>query len=276
MTSMARASRNRRWIALAALISLPGCLRGSADGTAARPAGSGCAEPSFPQGGTTREAVRAAGIDRTYHLVVPAGDPRRSRALVLVFHGRGGNGQEMRAGVGRALEAAAHGEALFVYPDGVDRDWRNRDGMDVAFMDALLARLSGEVCFDPRRVFATGFSSGGVMSNALGCARGGVIRGIAPMSGAGPRFACSGLPVAAWISHGTADLTIPEPAGEASRDHWIGANGCSRTALPTIPSPCVAYQGCGDNPVVWCAFAGGHDIPAFVVPAIWSFFQGLR
>jgi poly(3-hydroxybutyrate) depolymerase len=211
-------------------------------------------------------------------LVVPAGDPGSKRALVLVFHGKGSNGRGMRDYVGAALEGAAAGQAVFVYPDGVDDGpgWPNVDGKDVAFVDALLAKLAGQLCYDRSRVFATGFSYGGFMSNNLGCARAGTIRGIASVSSGGPWGTCNGSAVAAWIAHGSSDGTVSLTSGQGSRDHWRAEDGCTQATHATSPPPCVAYEGCGANPVVWCQFDGGHEVPSFAPPAIWSFFNELR
>jgi len=264
-----------RRLAFVILLTLTACQHKETDTGSERTERSGCETPSVSPGAYVHGVLTVNGLRRTYHLAVPLGDPHAPRALVLVFHGRGGNGREMRDGIGKALEFAAQGKALFVYPDGVDNGWPNHEGKDVAFVDALLHELPRQVCFDPRRIFATGFSYGAIMSNTLGCARGGVIRGIAPMSGAGPRIACNGTPVAAWISHGADDRILPEVAGEGSRDHWVRANGCRSESHPTSPPPCVAYEGCGANPVVWCEFPGGHEMPAFVPAAVWKFFEDL-
>lgn len=236
----------------------------------------GCAAPSVGPGAPIAGSVAVNGAVRTYQLAVPAGDAHVARALVLVFHGKGSDGLGIRNYVGKAMESAAQGKAVFVYPDGVDDGpgWPNQDGKDVAFVDALLARLATEVCYDRHRVFATGFSYGGYMSNTLGCARGGTIRAIAPVSGGGPWSTCSAA-MAAWIAHGVSDTTVAISQGEASRDRWRAKNGCGASSHAVAPPPCVGYDGCSSNPVVWCAFDGGHAVPSFAPAAIWSFFDGL-
>ena len=63
-------------------------------------------------------------------------------------------------------------------------------------------------------------------------------------------------------------------SGEASRDHWVEANGCSTTTTPVAPTDyCVAYDGCDSGyPVHWCVHDGGHTIPDWSPQAIWDFF----
>jgi len=260
------------------LAAASGC--GGRSGTRQSGATGGCAAPAIAAGAYVAGSVTVAGTERTYHLATPAGDPRTARALVLVFHGAGGDGDGIRSYVGKPMEAAAQDEAVFVYPDGLSdgggTGWPDSGGRDVAFVDALLAALAGQLCYDPARVFATGFSYGGYMSNTLGCARAGVVRAIAPLSGGGPWQTCNGQRVAAWIAHGTDDATVAPSQGQGSRDKWLSVNGCATTSQAVSPSPCQAYDGCGEDPVVWCAFPGGHTVEAWEPPAVWSFFAALR
>jgi poly(3-hydroxybutyrate) depolymerase len=114
------------------------------------------------------------------------------------------------------------------------------------------------------------------MSNILGCARGAVVRGIAPLGGGGEFLAaCPRQPVAAFIVHGTGDYAVETWKGEAARDHWRELAGCQATTRAVDPPPCVAYDGC-DKPVVWCGFDGAHEVPAWAPAAVWSFFSGLH
>ena len=107
---------------------------------------------------------------------------------MFVFHGKGGSGSAVRGAFG--LEAEAKGKAVFVYPDGLNKDWNYNDPVarndDVQLFDAVLDKLKNDVCIDTGRVFATGFSNGGYFANHLGCYRGGVIRAVASHGGGGP------------------------------------------------------------------------------------------
>jgi poly(3-hydroxybutyrate) depolymerase len=143
-------------------------------------------------------------------------------------------------------------------------------GIDVAFFDALLTTISNNYCIDRNRVFATGHSYGAMFTNALGCFRGDVLRAIAPVAGMPPSaygrgsVTCAGN-VGAWIAHGQNDPTVNYTTGGiATRDFWIGKNGCSTTTAPVAVNPagCVEYQGCqSDLPVVWCVHDEGHNWP---------------
>jgi polyhydroxybutyrate depolymerase len=216
------------------------------------------------------------GRDRRVYLVVtPGGEAAKPRALVFVLHGLDATPAEVRELMGRGLERAAGSAAVFVYPDG-NGGWPDQQGRDVAFFDAVRAKVSAEVAVD--RVFVTGFSFGGEMANTLACARGGVIRAIAPLS-AGCRQVrdCVGGPVAAWMANGTQDTIAPADHAEAFGERWRRASGCAATRQATSPASCQAYDGCSpSHPVHVCAFPGGHEVQAWEPAAVWAFFSGLR
>jgi poly(3-hydroxybutyrate) depolymerase len=233
-----------------------------------------------PTAGLQKRTITVGGAARQYKLFVPAAyDPTQPTRLAFMFHGLGGNGDQIRAYL--SLEAASAGAALFVYPDGLPQTgaaggrtaWAESD---LAFVDAMLAEIEGAYCVDQKRVFAAGHSFGGYMTNLVGCERADVFRAIAPVSGGLVAGACKG-PVAAWIAHGDADQTVPQSEGIAARDHWLGADTCATTSQPTTPSSCVRYDGCASGyPVEWCSFSGGHfPLPAFTQQAIWDFFKAL-
>lgn len=218
-----------------------------------------------------------AGAQRRYQVFVPSGyDGRRPLRLVFLFHGLGGNGDQIRSYF--SFEAEAAGEAVFVYPEGVAQSsvggatgWGFDD---LPFFDALLSAVQTSYCVDPKRVFAAGHSFGGYMSNLVGCSRGDVVRAIAPVSGGMVTpGACKG-PVAAWLAHGDKDNTVATSEGIAARDRWVTTNACAKTTKPAVPSPCVTYDGCkAGRPVTWCQFSGGHfPLPSFTRQAIWDFF----
>ena len=119
-----------------------------------------------------------------------------------------------------------------------------------------------------------GQSYGALMTNALGCLRGDVLRAIGVVAGSGPYGTCKGE-VAVWITHGMDDDVIPFSSGEASRDHWVTANHCSMMTSVGDPMQCQNYQGCDPGfPVIWCPHVndGGHQEPSFGRAAIRAFF----
>jgi poly(3-hydroxybutyrate) depolymerase len=250
------------------------------------PAGGGCGA-SGAATGAIDDSMVVRGETRTFILSVPSTyDSQQQYALVFAWHGLGSNAAQARLYFG--VEQASAGAAIVVYPnglpkygDGTQQGWDLAlTGEDFELFDALVERITADYCVDPARVFATGHSFGGYMSNNLACGRGDVLRAIAPVAGGPPYFSCAANGTAAWIAHGIDDSTVLFSEGEASRDHWRDHNGCDDTTAPIDPAPCVAYENCDVGyPVVWCAHEettlGGHGWPSFAPDAIWPFFAGL-
>ncbi len=232
--------------------------------------GCGTTQPA----GTTAKTIQVNGTARGYQLTVPSGyDGKTPLAVVFAYHGLGSKGSDMRSYLD--MEKIAGSAAIFVYPDGLQAQggtgWDlGANGKDVLMFDAVKKDLDATYCVNDARIFATGFSYGGWMANALGCARGDVVRAIAPMSGGGPGGTCKG-PVSTWISHGANDTAELPVEGQKSRDKWITTNGAQKPGKATTPAPCMVFDG-GKKPVVYCEFQGGHEIPSFGRQAIWDFF----
>jgi len=243
----------------------------------------GCGMPA-PFIGAMDQSIMIEGMDRSYILVVPDGyDPAQAYPLVFAWHGRGGDASTSRLYF--KVEEASAGSAVFVYPNGLPlADMDNQTGWDLdpanedfAFFDALKAEMSATLCIDETRVFSTGHSFGGYMSNQLGCFRGDVLRAIGLVAGGGPFGGGCVDQVAAWLAHGNMDMVVPFSQGEMSRDHWAMANGCDAASEPVDPAPCTAFTGCDDGqPVTWCEHDIpdflGHTWPSWAGSAIWKFF----
>jgi polyhydroxybutyrate depolymerase len=152
----------------------------------------------------------------------------------------------------------------------------------MAFVKTMLAEFNSKLCIDQQRIFSVGFSFGGMMSDAIGCAIADVFRAIAPMAGAVPNaeHPYSGCdqpnmhPIAVWMSHGDHDSVVPLADGKDALNLFIARNKCQAQTAPVAPSPCVAYQGCTPGyPIHYCEFPGDHGVPSFASAAIWTFFN---
>lgn len=236
--------------------------------------------------GTQNLTLPIAGAERSYVLSVPASyDANKALPLIFAWHGLDGSGTMAQRYFG--IERAANNQAILVYPTGLPNAdgqaaWTlTQDGVDVQFFDTLLADISSNYCVDLARVFSTGHSYGAMMTNALGCFRSDVLRGVAPVAGMPPfgRTTCAGA-VAAWIAHGDNDSVVDFTSGGiASRDFWLKLNGCATESEPVAvePSPCVAYQDCSaGHPVHWCVHQNDHNWPSFAASGIWGFFDSLK
>jgi poly(3-hydroxybutyrate) depolymerase len=257
---------------------------GAVGGSGGGAGSSGCGK--MGKTGAFQQTMTSAALERGYYDSVPSTyDSSVSNRLVFGYHGSNYTGIMMQRYLD--LEEAPLVEGtVFVYPDGLPLPgqpehiaWVLDEGSrDLVFFDDLLARLQSEYCIDPDRIFVNGQSFGGLMTNAVGCLRGDIVRAIAVVAGSGPRGSatCRGQ-VAAWLTHGMDDDSVDFTSGEGSRDHWVEANHCTTTtmvAMPPQPMQCLAYQGCDPgHPVFWCPHVddGGHQHPSFGRAAVREF-----
>jgi polyhydroxybutyrate depolymerase len=234
------------------------------------PGSNGCGATP-PESGTY--SVTLGSETRTYLLDIPdAYDAEVRYPLVYGFHGAGGSASDFR--VYSRLLTTFGDEAIIVNPDaGPTRRWLATN--DLQFFDTIHELVTDAACVDPSSVFSTGHSSGGFMSNALGCRRGELIRAIAPVAGGGPfALPCDG-PVAAWITHATNDPIVPFASGVASRDHWVEINGCDPDEIEDLDRG-VRYTDCSSGaPVVWVSQGLLHVWPSWSAAEMWAFFEAL-
>jgi len=218
------------------------------------------------------------GTARQYILTLPENyDPKHPYILIFVPHPWGGNMQQTVSGGYFGMKSVSDNKAIFVAPNGIDNGFWNTGGRDIKFFNTMLERFNSTLCVDQKRIFSTGFSFGGMMSFALGCAMPDKFRAIGPNSGS----FVSGCdkshpaPIAVIQSHGKSDTVMPITAGNEARDYFLKLNGCSNETKPIEPKAgnCVEYQGCKEGyPYIYCAFDGGHAPQNWQAPMIWKFF----
>ena len=204
------------------------------------------------------------GVLRTTLVHVPANTALDDRLpLVLVFHGSALNGRLMEEITGFSELADREG-FIVVYPNGSGPQgvlsWNagsccsfalEREVDDLGFIDSLLDHLIASYPVDLARIYATGFSNGGMLTHVLGIERTTRFAAIAVVSGAMfPSQTPPGDPLPVMIIHGTADAVIPyvggwgalrtlsgktEPAVAAAdaAGFWIGNNGCDESSAET-------------------------------------------
>ena len=141
-------------------------------------------------------------------------------------------------------------------------------------MSDLLDTLVQELCIDPGRVYATGFSNGAFMVSRLGCELSDRVAAIAPVGGVDhPAGACGG-PVPVLAVHGTGDPVVPLPGGQVRRWNYTGAraamagwaaqNHCATSIRTTTLSRTTRwdeYPACAAETAMIVVEGGGHTWP---------------
>jgi polyhydroxybutyrate depolymerase len=278
-----------------------GAMAGAGGASGSGTGGSGGATPSTGCGKAGLESgtfmIDVDGLMRKYILLVPADyDANKPYRLVFGWHPWGGSAQQV-AGNGNSgyygLVGESEGTAIFVAPEGLDfggngLGWGNEDGQDIAFLEAMLAHFTGELCIDQDRIFSTGFSFGGMFSFTSACSATGMMRAVAPQAGDPAVGGCenSDRRVAVMGFHGTEDTVVSIEGGRRGRDEFIARNHCTMETTPVDgavwcdgipdnrqPCTCVSYNGCDEGyPVVWCEFNGPHTPAPNSGATIWNFF----
>lgn len=201
------------------------------------------------------------GISREYRQYVPSSyDGSEAVPLVIALHGLGDNINNF-SGVGFQVLADTAG-FITVYPQAlVDQftqstAWNSGAGTfgifpnetidDVGFINAIIDTLSANYNIDQSRVFATGFSMGGFMTNRLACELNDRIAAFASVAGTiGEGVNCNpGTDVKICHFHGTADGTVGYGIdGGGTTDNlfgmsvveyfgfWTSNNGCGAVSL---------------------------------------------
>lgn len=178
------------------------------------------------------------GIERRYRIHVPEGlDARRNAPLLVVFHGGGGNAAvASRMGF---TELADREKIVVLYPEATAGHWndgrkgeliREKAGKidDVGFVIALIEKVRGEYRIDAKRIYATGFSNGGMMSHRMAIERADVFAAIVPGIGgiakemATPEKFRPTEPISVMIIQGTEDPLVPYGGGKVAPGGLLG------------------------------------------------------
>lgn len=202
------------------------------------------------------------GIIRTYHVhMPPIFEQNEVLPLVIALHGGGGSGRKMTR-FHNFTEHADRNGFIIVFPDGIKGHWNDGRGVakyrahrenidDVGFISELIDVLIETYPIDHQRVYVTGASNGGLMTNRLGCELSHKITAIAPVIASMAEnisAQCSpSRPMPVLIMNGTEDHLIPWGGGyvrfgrkklgrilsvQATVDIWTTKNKC--TSAPSI------------------------------------------
>ena len=316
---MQLSSRRTRALVVAACVSV-GLVGGQSLASSPPRAASsyaGCGVEASP--GTSTMTVRSQGHAYDVLVHVPtAYNAAKPVALVFNLHGSTSDGATEEKTTGMDETADRHGFVV-TYPNGgvpttpvgalplpTGYFWNipgvplvggvpvppgTRD--DVRFLLDVVATLSGKLCIDPARIYATGASGGGRMASLLACVESRRFAAIAPVMGvrAGnpdkddpsrpdPSTCLPSRPVPVLAIHGQQDPVDPYDGGgeeywgysvPTAMKRWAVLDGChvgprSMRMTPTVTR--IAWSRCqGRASVVLVRSSiGGHEWPGRPAP----------
>ncbi len=241
--------------------------------------------PAFAQSGmnkgkTESRKILVNGVERSYLIHFPANKPNLL-PLVIALHGGGGNPEQFARDSQFSQKADREG-FIVIYPRGTGTlpTW---DAIhccgeafddkvdDVAFVRALIDEMVSTRQADPKRIYATGHSNGGMMSYRLGAELSDKLAAIAVSAGTiggRPRLRQPMVqiqkpvaPVSVLAFHGKLDENVRYDGGVTIKGvvvgrsdlsvadsiaFWVGVNGCKAApAVKTTGQVTITdYTGC--------------------------------
>ncbi|MDG1966282.1 MAG: PHB depolymerase family esterase [Flavobacteriaceae bacterium] len=193
------------------------------------------------------------GFNREFVLYIPNSYSSKSSApLMINFHGFGGIASNyMQEADMRSLAEA--NTFILIYPQGSCLDglshWNpcpfggdnKSNADDFGFIESIITVISSQYNVDMERIYAAGYSNGGMMAYGLANYKSDLIAAVASVSGV--MLDCTGPvghPMPVVHLHGTSDGVIPYNgssdynSAQSTLDHWINSNNTVLT--PTVTS----------------------------------------
>jgi len=229
-------------------------------------------------GDTVREAL----------VYIPATAKSKASPVIFVFHGHGGNMENMFRS--RGFEKLWP-EAIVVCPQGLNTPgqltdpqgklpgWQKTPGdmndRDLLFFDAMLKTFRKDYQVDNGRIYATGHSNGGGFTYLLWATRGDVFAAFAPSAAVGGRVVQLLKPKPAMHIMGTNDPLVKPEWQNAMCKRILKIDGCSSEGKP-YAQYATLYPSSTQTPVVLYVHPGGHTYPAEANQVVINFFKSIK
>ncbi len=199
------------------------------------------------------ETIFHDGENREYIIYIPSSyDETSNVPLMFNFHGFGGSANDyMNYADMRTL--AENEVFILVYPQGScldgDSHWNpslsgadnKSDADDFGFIEGVINKISSDYTIDRERIYACGYSNGGMFAYGLANFKSNLIAAVASVSGTMLDFnGPTSHPMPIMHLHGTSDLVIPYNgdvyynSAQSVVDYWIDFN--NTVTNPTINS----------------------------------------
>lgn len=220
-----------------------------------------CAQDKKSSGIHT-DTIKFEGLDRKFMYYIPSDfDKQKTLPVVFFLHGMGASAQIGVNVLGPQFHARAErDQAIVVYPDATSKHWNDKLGgsypltdsiNDVGYITSLIDLFVSDFKADPKRVYFSGSSNGGMMTYRLTVDIPEKIAAIAPfISAISPQVAeqsTNAQPIPAIITSGTADTVIKWDggrvnvtrtprllSGDQNVAYWVKRNGADTKAKISV------------------------------------------
>lgn len=226
------------------------------------------------------------GTERVALVSFPDTKATAASPVLFVFHGHGGTMEHAARTMRFEREWP---DAMVVYPQGlptvtalVDKEgkrsgWQSQAGTngdrDLKFFDAMLTSLLRDHGADPRRVFVTGHSNGGLFTYLLWAERGDRLAAVAPSAGLITHDLGKLKPKPVLHLAGTNDPLVKFEWQRRMIEYVLKINGGS--AFRSDAQGLTTYPSSGGAVTAVYLHSGGHRFPSEAQVTIVRFFQGL-
>lgn len=287
----------------------------------------GCDKDTMPPPRNFETSISVNGMNRSYLVNLPPhyySDTATMYPMVIALHGTGGNAAQFERDYGFSTKADESG-FVAVYANGVPstgilhlRTWNAgtccdfavKNGIDdVSFISQLIDKMTSNYHIDPKRVYVTGMSNGGMLTYRLAAELPHKIAAIAPVSASmvysPPASQSRPVPIlelhSVWdkivpYNGGTNDFGYYFPSIDSVLNVWALRNNC-------LPDAKVVVNDARFKQLNWTnekgdvliehyvtqdgghAWPGGKqardkaDVPSQVINAndlIWAFFERFK
>jgi polyhydroxybutyrate depolymerase len=235
--------------------------------------------------------IQSGGMMRSYILHVPTKYDGKTRLpLVIDMHGKGDTAAHQITWSGWREKADAVG-LVVAYPQGLYNSWnagppgcpilmcccepaQDYKIDDASFIRAVVTKTAQDGCIDLKRVYATGLSNGGIMSQWLACDAADMFAAVAPVSGPNMIDCKPSRPLSVVLYRGLVDPGVLYDGGNSSPTghdwpsamadfaKWRGLDQCTDApvAMPTHPICQISSKCAGGSEVVLCSPDATHNL----------------